>query len=219
MVELAQLQVFGHKVQLVASHFRQHSLTEDQGVDPVVVEIDPGSAAGLVNEGRVEICVVGSQNRRFSAEFHEFPDSLVLLRSVRNIGVRDAGELGDLLRDVHIRVDLGVEAVHHLQVFQLDSADLSKAVGSEIKAGGLNVEDDDLVIEAAAVGLFEDLLAVDVVDHIGLHTVDDLEVLGHIVHTVREGLYAAVVGYGHGLMSPGGRSVDQSNRVGNSVHS
>ena len=162
---------------------------------------------------------MGGKNRVFAAELHKHTDSLSFSGCVRNVSVAYAGEFGYLLRDMESGVDFGVERVHHLQVFQLDSADLGQAVVSETQSGSLNVEHDDLIAETAFIGGFQDKFPVDIVDHIRLTAVDDLEVLGHIVHTVRERLHTAVVGYRHSLMTPFSGSCDERYRVGNSVHS
>ena len=54
MVELAQFKLFCHKVQLMAAHIRQHSLTEDKGVQPVVGEVYVIAGDSLVNHGGIE---------------------------------------------------------------------------------------------------------------------------------------------------------------------
>ena len=218
VVELAQLQLLCNHIQPVSSHFGKHGLTHNKGVYPCVIKVDALTLFHLIYHVGIITGIVGNKHGLVSAELHEHTERFCLVGCVCHISIADTCELGYLFGDMESRVHLGIEAVHHLQVFQLYSTYLGEPVISEAETSGLNVKNNYLVVKASVIVAVNDHITLNIIYDVSLHAVDDLEVLGHIVHTVRESLHAAVIGYRHGRMSPLCRPVYELDGVSDSVH-
>ena len=218
VLESTEFEVFSDEIELMASHFGKHCLTHYKRIKLGVRKINVIPQAYLIYHRRIEVCIMSCENGSVAAEFHEFAQSLRFIGSVLYHVIGDTGEFGNFLRDMLMRINKSLEAVYILKVSYLYCRNARKAVIREAESGSLDVENDDFVIEIAVDVLTEDRLTVDVINDIRLHTVDYLEVLRHIVHTVRESLYTAVVSDSHSLMSPIRGTVYEGNGVSNSVH-
>ena len=219
MIELSELQLFCHKIQLVTSHFREHGLTHNKGVNPCILKNHALTLQRLIYHCCIISSIMCHENRLVPAELHEHLQSFSFIRCIGYIGVAYACQLRNMFGNMEAGIYLGVEIVNYLHIFQLDSTYLRKAVISETQTCGLNVENDYLIIEGTVIIAVYDHITLYIVDHICFHAVYDLEILRHIIHTVRECLNITVVCDSHCLMSPCCRSADKSNGIGNSVHS
>ncbi len=222
MPEGAELEVLDHNVQLMTVELRQAGLTENQRIDPVVLEIDVVIPCHAVEKRCIEGRIVCRKNGMIAAEFHELAQRLALLWGIGNHFIGDARQLGDILRNVAFGIDERVKAVHDLHPAHLDRTDFRQTVAFRGKSGGLHVEDDDLVVNAALVIAVEDLRAVEVVDHIGFAAVDDLEIgilnAADRVHRIREALHNTVIGDGNCRKAPVIRPLDEIACRGDGIH-
>ena len=121
--------------------------------------------------------------------------------------VGDPGEVDDLRGQDTPRGDKGVEPVGDLPVPQDDGADLDDDLILFVQACGLDVKTDDLVREGGVRLSVDHHPVVHVVEVVGLHPVEELDLLGR-VPGVREGLGHPVVGDGNGRVAPGLRPLD-----------
>ena len=169
------------------------------------------------HEAHVEVGVVGDQ-RAVSGEVHEQPQRLFLRRRALHVALADAGQLGDVRGDRHLRVNKGVELAHDLPAGEDHRSDLGHAVALRVEAGRFDIEGDKLGVEPQAALADDGAVAVHVVGEVALHAVDDLHtvLLPRRPH-VREGLRHAVVCHGDGRHAPVGRALDDLVRVGERV--
>ena len=94
-------------------------------------------------------------------------------------------------------------------------------VGLGTEAGGLDIEDDRVMVEPLPLLVLHDRF--EVIDEIALAAVDQLEILIvldflQVNVGIREGLHDAVVGDRHRLHTEGNRGVDVVIDIGNTVH-
>ena len=218
VVELAHLQVFGHRVQLVVLQLLIQRPGDGDRVDVGVAERLLLPRIGRAHKRAVKVCVVRHQHGVRRAELLPELERLGLIGGVLDHRVGDAGQLGDLLRDVAAGVDKGIEHIDNLPAPHLHRTDLGDAVAARRQAGGLQVKYDKLPVKALA------FLALDrsdhVVDKVGLQAIDHAEVLPALacVHRVREALHHAVVGDGHGAVAPAVGQLCQVRRAVHAVH-
>ena len=140
---------------------------------------------------------------------------------VHDHAVVDARELGDAERNRHARVHENIHAIDDLVVPELHRTDLDDVVGLGTEAGGLDIENDRVVVEALPLLVLHD--GLEVIDEIALAAVDQLEVLVvldllQVNVGVREGLHDAVVRDRHRLHAEGNRGVDVVIDIGHAVH-
>ena len=109
VIEARQTETVCHEVELEALHVRQQRLRERQRVEEDGVKLDAAAARRRVHETDVELRVVRDQ-RAVPRKFEELLHGFALGRRVEDVAVRDAGELGDVGRDVALRVHKGLEA-------------------------------------------------------------------------------------------------------------
>ena len=222
MVERVELQIFGDRIELVVFDVLEHRTAHGQGVDVRVREIHSVAFGRGVHERGIERGVMRQQHRAFPAELVELPQGFLFGRSVLYHFVRDAGQLGDLGRNVHAGIYENIEAVGNLSVFDPYRTDFGHAVLLRAQAGGLNIERDKLIIQR--VLRFAHQSRNHIVDKIRFDAVNDLEVRSLFadgrsgIHGVRVGLRHTVVGNGDGLMPPFGGAPDQIAHRGDAVH-
>ncbi len=152
----------GQPVRAQPGHAQSH---EDERVEPASPQ--HALAAHPLDEGAVEAAVV-RHDVALAHELGELSDGRLRARSARDHGVVDAGELGDLERDRYERVHERRECGQHLGPAHDRRGYLDDAVALGVVAGGLDVEDRDLVLEAVrhvARTLCKRLVGV---DHVGV---------------------------------------------------
>ena len=140
--------------------------------------------------------------RPVPGEVQEHPQGLFLGGRPHQHLIGDAGEADDLRAQDPLRGYEGVEGVGDLPVFQNHRADLNDDLPLLVQAGGLNVKADDLIGEGLIRLPVDHHPVVHVVDKVGLHPVQELDVFGRVPR-VREGLGHSVVGDGDGPVAPG----------------
>ena len=223
MVEVSQLVVGGHGVQLVVFEVREEEAGQGQGVQVGVLELIPASHRRGADEARVKVGVVGNEQYfparvgAFAHEIEEGLERLCLGGSVLHHIVGDARELHDLLGNGHLGVDEGVEGIQDLSILDLHRADLGHAAVLHRESRGLNIEDHRFPVHVSGAVAVEG--GGGVVDEVGLHAPDDLlaDLLGG-EHGVLVGLDVAVVGDGDGLMPPLVGLLDQIRGGDDGVH-
>ena len=217
VVEGGQAEVVRDDVELEALELRAQGLAERERVEEDGAEADAAALRGGGHEAHVEVGVVGDDGP-VADEGHEGPEGVLLLRRALHVGVPDAGERGDVGRDVALGVDEGVEGLEDPVAREADRADLGHAVRLRVEAGGLDVEGDELGVERQGAFADDGAVAVHVVDVVGLHAVDDLDaVLFARLPHVGEGLGHAVIGHGNGGHAPVGGALDGLLGVGQRV--
>ena len=216
VVEGGQVEPRGHDVQLVFSQIGQQVLGQDERVQRGVGKGSPHPAAALGDEAHVELGVVGGQGPS-CGKGQEGVDGLGLPGGPLQHLVGDAGELHDLVGELPPGADEGVEGLAHLPVPEDHRADLDDEVVPLAQAGGLNVEADDLSVEVLLGWAVHHHPVVHVVDEVGLHAVEDFDLLGR-VPGVREGLGHPVVGDGHRPVPPLLRPLHRRSGGGEGVH-
>ena len=141
--------------------------------------------------------------RPVSGEFQEHLHRLFLKRRVGDIAVADAGELGDVGRDVPLGVDEGVELRLYLAAGEDDRTDLGHAVVHCVESRRLDIEGDKLRVERELALADDGVVAVHIVDKVGFHAVDDLDaVLFTGLPHIRKRLRDAVIRHGDGGHAP-----------------
>ena len=222
VVERVEFQIFGDCIELVVFYVLEHRTAHGQGVDVRIREIHPVTLSRGVHERGIKRGVMCQQHRFFPAELVELPQGFLFGRSVLYHFVRDAGQLGDLGRNVHAGIHENIEAVGNLPVFDPHRTDFGHTVLLRAQTGGFDIERDELIVQR--VLRFPHQGRNHVVDKIGFDAVDDLEVCSFFadgrggIHCVRVSLRHAMVGNSDGLMPPFGGALDQIAHRGNAVH-
>ena len=216
VVEGRQIQILRHDIQLILMQLRQQILGQDQRVDIRRLKVKPHLFAPGADEADIEGGVVGRQ-RPAVHKFQKRRQGFLQRGSVGQHGVGDTGQADDLRRQTAVGIDKGLEGIRDLSVFQHHRADLRNGLGSDLQAGGLNVETDDLTVERLIlIAVYGDAV-IQVIDKIALHAVEDLD-LACVVPGVREGLHHAVIGDGDGGVTPCDRLLDDAGGVGQGIH-
>ena len=201
MVEGRQVQVARHKIQLVFAQLGQQILGQDQRIDGGRRKRAAHSAAALGDKAKVEFRVMGGQ-RPAGREVQEGPDGLGLGGGALQHRVGDAGQLADFPGKGAARVGKRGKLLGHPAVPQHHRADLGNRVGPLVQSGGLDIEADDLAGKILLPFPVDHHPVVHIIDVIGLHTVEDLDLFGG-VRGVRERLGHAVIRDGNGPVPPG----------------
>ena len=195
------MQVLRHNVQLVLAQLGQEVLGQNQAVHRGIMEGNAVLPAPGGDEAHVELRVVGGQGP-VPGEVQEHPQGLLLGGRPHQHLIGDAGEADDLRVQDPLRGHEGVEGAGDLPVFQDHRADLNDDLTLLVQTGGLDVKADDLAGEGL-IGLPVDHHpVVHVVEVVGLHPVQELDVFGGVPR-VREGLGHPVIGDGDGPVAPG----------------
>ena len=217
VVELGQAEVIGDDIELEALELRQQRLRQRERIEEHRGELQPLPVRRGGHKADVKMRVVRDDGT-VADEVDEHLHGFFFLGRARNVAVADAGELGDVRRDVALRVDEGVEHLLYLRAGENDGADLGHAVVHCVEAGRLYIESDKLRIERELALADDGAVAVHVVYKIALLAVDDLDavLLAGLPH-IRESLRDAVVGDGDGGHAPIGRARDDRIRIGERV--
>ena len=217
MVELRQVQVVRHDVELEALQLRAQRLGERERVKEHRRKADVVPSGRRAHEADVEVGVV-RDDRPIADEVHEHPKRLVLERRALHVARADAGELRDVGGDGHLRVDKGVELTDDLAAGEDHRADLGHTVVRGVETGGLDIKGDKFRVERQLALADDGAVAVHVVEEIALDAVDDLDVvlLSGLPH-IREGLRHTVVRHGDGGHAPVFGARDDRLRIGQRV--
>jgi hypothetical protein len=124
---------------------RQADARDLQRVDPAAAECV--AARDLLEEGAIEVRAVRDDVSP-ADELDEPRNDAFDDRLTHQHLVGDAGELGDLERHRHHRIDERIEGLDHLRSAHHRSRDLDDSVPVEVVAGGLDIDHRDLVLEA-----------------------------------------------------------------------
>ena len=221
VVEGRQLKVLGHDVQLILAQVGQQVLGQDQAVDGGVLKGDAVFPAPGGDKAHVKVRIVGGQGP-VPHKVQKGPQGLLLAGGSLQHLIGDAGELNDLRVQDAPGGDKGVEPLPHLSMFQHHCADLDDDLPPPVQAGGLDVKTDDLVVKGLIGPAVDHHPVVHVVDIIGLHAEQYLDVLGRVLG-VGEGVGHAVVGDGDSGVAPPLRPLDHvlvraDDRVGLKAH-
>ena len=217
VVEIGQLQMAADDVQLVFPQLRQKVLGQRQGVQPGGRKVDAVPAAALPNEAHVKFRVVGGQGTA-GGKVQEGADGLLLGGGPLEHIVSDPRQVDDGPTQGTLRIGKGLKAVGDLSMVQNHRADLSDPVLPGLQAGGLQIEADDGAVQVLVQVTVESEPLVHVVDIVGLHAQDGLDLVPGGVEGVRERLGHPVVGDGDGRMPPLDGTLDHFLGVGQSVH-
>ena len=217
VVKLRQAEGVGDDIELEALELRQQRLRQRERIEEHRGELQPLPVRRGGHEADVKMRIVRDDGT-VTDEVDEHLHGFFFLGRARNVAVADAGELGDVRRDVALRVDEGVEHLLYLRAGEDDGTDLGHAVVHRVEAGRLYIEGDKLRIERELALADDGAVAVHVVYEIALLAVDDLDavLLAGLPH-IREGLSDAVIGDGDGGHAPIGRARDDRIRIGERV--
>ena len=116
--------------------------------------------------------------------------------------VNMSGKLYNFVRDRHFGIDKGIEAINDLPLLDLHCTDLGDSAIENRKTRGFNIKNNNFIIKACTnvpAGRTRR-----VVDKIGFHSVDDLNIsdLLGCQHRIGKALKISVVGNGYGRMPP-----------------
>ena len=219
VVKLRQTEVVGDDIELEALEVGKQCLRQRERIKEHRRELQPLPVRRSGHEADVKMRVVRDDGT-VADEVDEHLHGFLFLGRASNVAVADAGELGDVRRDVALGVDEGVEHLFYLRAGENDRAYFGHAVVHRVEAGRLYIEGDKLRIERELALADNGAVAVHVVYKIALLAVDDLDavLLAGLPH-IREGLRDAVVGDGDGGHAPIGCTRDDRIRVGERVES
>ena len=163
--------------------------------------------------------------RTVSAETQKVRQGLSDLGCALQHGVGDARQLNDLRIQLSLRVNEGLEGIHHLTAPQNDRADLRDGVVESGKARRLQVEGDEFPLQVHIAPAVDGDAVIHVVDVVALAAVEDFYGLvrpRHLVFAglegIREGGRHAVIRNGDGLVAPAGRRRHSLAGLGQGVH-
>jgi len=95
-----------------------------------------------LEKAHVEVDVV-AQQRGGPDEALDLAQNLADARRIEDVFLADAGQVGDVGRDLALRVDQSCECVHLFPVAEAGQADLDNGIVLRIQAGGFQVNRDD----------------------------------------------------------------------------
>ena len=222
-MEIRQFQMLGNGVQLVILEVREQRPGNGHCIHIGILQLDPVPGCRCLEEGGVKGGIVCHQDSILPPdEVHEHPQGFLFQRSIRHHLIGDAGELDHLIGDALLRIDEGVKFLQHFPVLHPDRADFGHALQTGGKAGGLQVEDDELAVKGL-LG-FSHHSGHHIVDQITLHAVEDLHLLARLFHRLL-GIHGIGIGLGHTMVGDGnsgvteiGRPLHQLVRRGHAVH-
>ena len=196
---------------------RQHQAGHFERVYRGEVTLDGQALARRAQKAHIEARVVRDERvLPLSCPGEELGHRLIKVGRVRDRLVRNAGQLGDLLWDGLVRVDIGLETVLDRAVHHAAGRDLGDLFARGVEAGGLEVEHDERAVERLGRFAAHDRKAVRIVDVIRLDAVDDLHVPDDVlllallrVQGFGECLRHAVVGDRHCAVAPLRRAAQQ----------
>ena len=186
--------------------------------------------AGLntIHKGSIVIALGGHEAgikarvvRYYGSVAHEVEEGahgLRLARRTGDVAVAYAGELRDVGRYGHLRVDKGAELVAYLAALEEHCAYFSEAVRHCGEARGLHVEGHKLAVKQVLTIAAHGGALLHIVDVVALDAVEYLDavLLPRLAH-LGEGLGRAMVCDGYGLVAPGGGALHGLCRVGQRV--
>ena len=222
MIERRNLEILADGIQLIVAQTVVKRLSERERIEIGAVEIEVIPLGRLPDETDIKAMSVVCDKRSAVHEFQEFAHRLFLSRRIRDHFVRDAGQLRDLLGNVHSRIGKRVVLFADLAVFHNDRADLGDAVFRRRKARGFNIKYDKRLRQLALSVLIHDRKHV--VNKVRLAPVDEFEVRVLPVdiirgkHRFRVSLHNAVVGNGHRAVSHAMRHAHGGAGVAEAVH-
>ena len=217
VVELRELQVVGHDVELVLAELGQEILRENQRVEICRLERDAALFAACADEADIKLRIVRSERAAARKGQKRVQRVLQLRRAAQHV-VRDAGQADDLRRKPALGVDKGLERVDDLAVFQNDRTDLGDGIVRDLQTRCFNVETADLSRKIAVLRAVHTDTVVDVVEKIALTAVKEFYFTLAGVPSVREALRYAVIRDGDGGHPPLDRALDDRGGVGQRVH-
>ena len=217
VVELRELQVVGHDVELVLAELGQEILRENQRVEIRRLERDAALFAACADEADIKLRIVRSERAAARKGQKRVQRVLQLRRAAQHV-VCDAGQADDLRRKPALGVDKGLERVDDLAVFQNDRTDLGDGIVRDLQTRCFNVETADLSRKIAVLRAVHTDTVVDVVEKIALTAVKEFYFTLAGVPGVREALRYAVIRDGDGGHPPLDRALDDRGGVGQRVH-
>ena len=225
MVEVRQAQEVRHDVELVFSKVGQKILRQNERVERRWLERDMQPLTGRRHKADVKVGVVRAE-RTSAHEFQKLRQNFVDRRRADEHFVGDAGQVDDLRRELPSGRNERLEGVEHLASLHDDGANLDDDVVLSGKTGRFQIECDIFRVEIRVEIAVNDDAVVYVVDIIALAAIENLDVfiracdlgLSGGLHGVREGLRAAVIGDGDGLVAPRCRLLDGGGGVGQGIH-
>ena len=132
VVELRELQVVGHDVELVLAELGQEILRENQRVEIRRLERDAALFAACADEADIKLRIVRSERAAARKGQKRVQRVLQLRRAAQHV-VCDAGQADDLRRKPTLGVDKGLERVDDLAVFQNDRTDLGDGIVRDLQ--------------------------------------------------------------------------------------
>ena len=146
MIEVAELVVFGERVELVLLQFGIGEARERDRIKIGIFERNLQLLGSGADKARIEVCVVRNQEA-VARKLQKRRDSLVDFRRVGDHFVGDAGQLGNLFGNRRLGIDKGIEAVEHLVAADAYRADFSNAAVCDRKSGRFDIKNDKFAVE------------------------------------------------------------------------
>ncbi len=167
-----------------------------------------------------------NQHRLVPAERHKIRQRLVLQRGILHHVVFNAGQLGDLRRNLPLRIHKGIESFHHFQSAHLYRTNFNHPVGNRRKPCGFQIKNNQFIRQRSCQRLgytpLNRLCAV--VYLICLDAKQQLKFAPgtpngiHLIHGIRISLTHAMIGNGKCGMSPLVSSAHQLVRRRYGIH-
>ena len=214
MVELRQLQVVRNRIEFKALQIGKQIVGSRERVVILGIEIQPVPRGRRLHESYVKLGVVRCQ-RPVSRKAQKGFQGFFFAGCRSNVGIGDAGQVRDFLRDRHSRVDKGLKAVQNLSVRNDHRADFGHAVRAFVEAGRFNIDGREFRLRRQIGAAVEDLVLR---LKVCFHPVDDLDaVFFPVLPHVRESLGHSVVGHRNGRHPPVGSPFEECLRLGQRV--
>ena len=118
-------------------------------IDPGILQ--QGITAGMTRgERTIELCVM-RDHLRIANEFHKLGQRIGGKRSIGHISIVDIGQVRDIFRNGLSRVHERDEPFDYFALFHASCSDLRQLIMVEREAGGLGVQNHDVMVEIAEI--------------------------------------------------------------------
>ena len=135
--------------QAMRFHAGKRDSRKIERIDPGILQ--QGITAGMTRgERTIELCVM-RDHLRIANEFHKLGQCVGGKRSIGHIAIVDIGQVRDIFRNGLSRVHERDEPFDYFALFHASCSDLRQLIMVEREAGGLGVQNHDVMVEIAEI--------------------------------------------------------------------
>ncbi len=216
MIELRQGQMVCHNIQLVFFQIRQQILCHDQSIHRRIRELQSHLRTAQRDKSHIKIGVVRHQ-RPVSHKLQKGRQRLQQAGCIRYIAVPDAGQFCNLLWDVHPGVHKSLELLADLPIVIAHGANFRNLIPAGLQTGCLDVKGHELSVERCAAISVNHNAVIHIVDVIGLHTINQFDLIPRRMPGVGKALTDTVIRNRNGGMAPFDGLFDQIAGIGQRI--